>query len=189
MNDDQSKWNTKYSTAGEVIPQPPALFLSHCADMVLDMLPKQPSVLDLAAGEGRNALFLSSRGCIVDAVDISLEGLQRAKIRAEAQNLSLRPINADLDHFPMPESQYDLILNFFFLKRHLFPSIIKALKPGGLLMFETYTVHHQTLNKGRKMNPFFLLEPEELKHAFPMLEVLIYQEQDETARLLARKPL
>lgn len=189
MNDDRSKWNSKYSMRGEIMPQPPALFLSQCVDMVMEMLPQQPSVLDLAAGEGRNSIFLSNRGCIVDAVDISLEGLQRAKVRAKAQNLGLRSINADLDHFPMPESQYDLILNFFFLKRHLFPSIIKALKPGGLLMFETYTVHHQTLNRERKMNPLFLLEPKELKHAFPMLEELIYQEEGETARLLARKPL
>lgn len=188
MSDDRSKWNSKYSMRGEILPQPPAEFLSHCADMLLEMLPKQPSVLDLAAGEGRNALFLASHGCSVDAVDISQEGLQRAKVRAEAENLSLRPIIADLDHFPMPESQYDLILNFFFLKRELFPSIIKALKPGGLLMFETYTTHHQTLNKQRKMNPIFLLEPEELKDTFPMLEVIIYQEEGETARLLARKP-
>ncbi|MES0372084.1 MAG: class I SAM-dependent methyltransferase [Mariprofundaceae bacterium] len=188
MSDDRSKWNSKYSMRGEILPQPPADFLSHCADMLLEMLPKQPSVLDLAAGEGRNALFLASRGCNVDAVDISLEGLQRAKVRAEAQNLTLRPINADLDHFPMPESQYDLILNFFFLKRDLFPTIIKALKPGGLLMFETYTIKHQADNKGRNMNPLFLLKPEELKEAFPMFEVLVYQEQEATARLLARKP-
>jgi SAM-dependent methyltransferase len=95
----------------------------------------------------------------------------------------------DLDHFTVPSGFYELIINFFFLQRNLFDSMAQGLKPGGLLIFETYTTLHQHTNPERKMRPHFLLEPGELEHAFPTLDVLAYREEGETARLLARKPL
>lgn len=152
------------------------------------MLPAYARVLDLAAGEGRNSVYLAQRGYAVEAVDISWVGLMRARQRAAMAGVHVAAVAADLTAFPIPHERYDLILDFFFLDRRLFPAMVAALRPGGLLIFETYTTHHQQLQRKRCMRREFLLEPSELRHAFPMLETLDYGEEGVIARLLARKP-
>jgi SAM-dependent methyltransferase len=187
--DDRSKWDTKYLHASSAEDRLPAVFLENNIDFLEAAAPPGGRALDLAAGEGRNSLFLASHGFNVDAVDFSLQGLRRTRQSAEARSLKVRTVVVDLDHFTVPSNYYDLIINFFFLQRNLFDSMAEGLKPGGLLIFETYTTLHQQLNPERKMRRNFLLEPGELEHAFPMLEVLTYREERETARLLARRPL
>lgn len=186
---DRSRWDTKYLQISSEEERPPALFLEDSIDLVKASVPVGARVLDLAAGEGRNSLFLASHGFNVDAVDFSLEGLRRIRQRADGRSLKVQTMAVDLDHFTVPSGFYELIINFFFLQRNLFDSMAQGLKPGGLLIFETYTTLHQHTNPERKMRPHFLLEPGELEHAFPTLDVLAYREEGETARLLARKPL
>jgi len=85
--------------------------------------------------------------------------------------------------------QYDLVLVFFYLRRELFPALIAALKPGGFLLYKTYTVDQQCFS-GWPKHPSSLLQPNELQHAFQSLRVLHYQETSEnkgTAELVARK--
>jgi SAM-dependent methyltransferase len=185
---DRSRWDTKYLQTCSVNSQSPATFLEDSIDLLEACIPMGSRTLDLAAGEGRNSLFLASRGFRVDAVDFSLEGLRRIRQRAIIRNLTVQTVVADLDYFTVSPCCYDLIINFFFLQRNLFESMADGLRHGGLLIFETYTTLHQQLNPERRMRRNFLLEPGELEHAFPALEVLTYREEGETARLLARKP-
>jgi hypothetical protein len=91
----------------------------------------------------------------------------------------------DLGH-----EQYDLVLVFFYLQRELFPAIFAALRPGGWLIYKTYTTRQRQLGGGPQ-NPDYLLKPGELQHAFQSMNVLRYQEQVAsiaTAELVARKP-
>ena len=183
----REKWNGKYGDARcKASMHPPEFLISH-ADEVLPMLPEQPRALDLAAGAGRNSIFLAERGCHVLAVDFALEGLRRCVRRATMRGLHIQAISADLKTFVFPTYRYDLLINFFFLQREIFPAMVNALNPGGLLLFETYTSHYQAVHKGRSMRREYLLEPGELRTSFPGLTTVFYEETTTTDRLIAQK--
>ena len=119
--------------------------------------------LDLAGGTGRHAIFLAERGWNVTLLDVSDVGLDRARAEAAKRGLSLELRNEDATVASMGREQFDLILVFFFLQRELFPAIYSALRPGGLLIYRTYTVEHPRLSKGRgPQHPMHLLKSNEL---------------------------
>ena len=85
--------------------------------------------------------------------------------------------------------QYELILVFYFLRRELFPAIARALKPGGVLIYRTYTLDRMKV-PGGPSDPKYLLQPSELLRAFSTLRVLHYHEMvtgKAAAELVARK--
>ncbi len=119
---------------------------------------RMPKGLDLACGPGRNTLFLAEQGWQMTGVDISEEAVGLAQTRAHQCGLDghLAYVVADLDQWqPQPEA-YDLITCFFFLDRALWPAIRSALRPGGLLIMETFNSHRRD-----SFPSDFLLEPEE----------------------------
>jgi len=183
------KWNDKYRNSNRAeAMRPPEFLISH-ADEVLRIISDHPQVLDLAAGAGRNSVFLAERGCRVLAVDFALEGLRNCMRQAAMRGLQVQAIAADLKTFAFPADRYDLLVNFFFLQREIFPAMINALNPGGILIFETYTSHHQTVHKGRSMRREYLLEPGELQASFPGLITVFHEETAVTDRLIAQKPM
>ena len=123
---DRVKWNAKYRQHD--YPQEPSA-------IVRDFYHMAPgrSALDLAAGAGRNSVFLAEQGFSVDAVDVADAGLALFA----GSHPRLRPICADLDAFDIPRRRYDLIVNVLYVNRRLFPQIQDGLKPGGLLLFES----------------------------------------------------
>lgn len=141
--------------------------------------------LDMAAGRGANSLFMAQRGYRVEAVDWSLERLMAARSQALRRGLRLNLVVADLTAHFFPRERYDVVLCFRYLERRIFPAMARALKPGGVLVFETFTLAH------RKSRPDFrvsyCLEPGEPLHAFPELHVAMYRElpAQDTASLLA----
>lgn len=87
------------------------------------------------------------------------------------------------------KEQYDLVVAFYFLRRELFPAIARALKPGGTLIYRTYTVDRMKV-PGGPSDPRYLLQPGELLHSFPGMRVLHYHEMLQgkaAAELVARK--
>jgi SAM-dependent methyltransferase len=109
---------------------------------------------------------------------------------AVPQPSGIRLIQANLEELRLPEASFSLILCFHYLQRALFPQIARALRPGGLLLFETYT-RAQLDCPGGPRNPAFLLEPGELRNAFPELRTLFYRELHAgqgIASLVAEKP-
>ena len=175
----------------------PSPFLRH----QLSRLPPG-KVLDVATGKGRHAHFLATKGFSVHAVDRNREALEFLNARTqEMGGLSITTECLDLesdDHNPpnLGTEIYDVILVFFYLYRPIFPNLVKALKPGGVILYETFLIenHLQRQHPGRKE---FCLEPNELLHLFPDAHILHYDEGDHrgsssldrafTARLLARK--
>jgi SAM-dependent methyltransferase len=151
--------------------------------------------LDVACGDGRNTLYLARQHFAVDAVDIALAGLMRAKREAYRQGLSACFIQADLDSFPLPVDRYDVVVNVRYLNRHLLPALKKTVREGGMVVFETFLREQAEL--GHPRNPDFLLERGELGLAFNDFDVLAYEEglfQTEKdgaflARVLARRPV
>ncbi len=160
--DDRERWNKKYNEGflGEKKPSDLLLHYYHLA--------KVGKALDLAAGLGRNSLFLAEKGFLVDAVDISDHAIEKLKTLHE----NINPIHADLKTFrPQPDS-YDLIVNINFLERNLFPYIKESLKKDGVLIFETFLEGSPSKNKD------FLLRKNELLHSFILLEIIFYQEKE-----------
>lgn len=149
-----------------------------------------PAALDLACGSGRNAVDLALRGFDVTAVDILPDALEKAQDLAKRAGVTLRTMPIDLE-FPgaLDELQADLIVVVRYLERTLFRPIENALRPGGFLVYETFTADQAAL--GHPRNPRFLLRHDELRHAFPALKTLSYQEGffegAHLARLVARR--
>ena len=164
MQKDREKWNKRYQT--ESHSEDPSPIVKQYF-----RLAPEGRALDIAAGIGRNALFLAKQGFEVDAVDISDKGLAGLSGR----HPNLHPICANLDIFDIPENRYSLILNIRFLNRRLFPYIQEGLKPGGILIFETYLDGPEESDGGTFCRDY-LLRPNELLHAFLFLKILFYEE-------------
>ena len=95
--------------------------------------------LDLAAGAGRNALYLAEHGWDVTAVDGSPVAIDLLLGRARERNLLMDAIDAkvaDLEagEFEVPPQSFNLVLSCYFLQRSLIPVMKSALTPGGLLI-------------------------------------------------------
>lgn len=120
-------------------------------------------VLDVASGRGRHALLLASAGFDVTALDRDPESLAHVARMADRLQWPVRTIALDLETFPAPSIEpggFDVILVFRYLFRPLFPSLARALAPGGRIVYETFLKAQATV--GHPRNPRFLLEPGEL---------------------------
>jgi SAM-dependent methyltransferase len=189
-HDEKAHWDTRYREKPGSWTEPDE-FLTQAYAAFLSTSPSG-SALDLAGGAGRNALFLLRRGWRVKLLDISEVGLQLAREKAEAEGLSsnmtaeLVDLNTILD---LGSADYDLVMVFNFLRRELFPALAAALKPGGLLVYKTYTTARQDFGSGPS-DRRYLLEPNELREAFSSLNILHYREiipGKSSAELVAQK--
>jgi len=183
---DKEKWDAKYRATADLAGREPCPWLADHANL----LDGQGKALDIAMGEGRNTLFAASLGYEAWGVDVSEVGISRAEALARENNLTIHTRITDLDHYNIEENTYDLILCFYFLNRRLFEGIRKGLKPGGILIFKTFTVDYLKYSGFKRE---WVLEKNELREAFSGLKILDYQEVDEpeneiaSAALVARK--
>ena len=154
-------------------------------------------VLDLACGRGRHALAAAELGARSLAIDRDETALRALQAEAERRGLRVASLCSDLETpygIPVKPASCGAILVFRFLFRPLAPEISAALAPGGLLLYETFTVAQRALGSGPR-RAGFLLEPGELRALFPDLEPLEHWEglsdgppPAYLARLAARKP-
>ena len=166
-NEGKDRWDEKHAASNEEAE--PSAFLKFVLEQ--GAWPLTPGLaLDVAAGKGRNAAFLSAKGFDVEGIDVSEVALDAARRRAPRAMF----IQGDLDELELGADRYDLILNFNFLSRALIPKIKKALKPGGHIVFETYLIDQRTL--GHPQNPDYLLLHNELLDLFRGFRVLFYRE-------------
>jgi SAM-dependent methyltransferase len=171
MKEDQRRWDEKYREKKPDLNQGGNTILKK----YLRILPKGKA-LDLAAGEGRNALFLAENGFEAEAVDISPIAISRVRKSAKVRRAKIKAVVADLDTYRIPPAEYDVIVNFYFLDRRLIPRIKKGLKKGGMVVFETYTDEQKKLGTGGPGQDKYLLKPNELLRLFRGFHVLFYRE-------------
>ena len=105
----------------------------------LELLPRGLA-LDVAAGTGRHSLLLARAGFKVLAIDYAEAALRTLQSIARGEKLSIWPLLAELENFPLPRSRFDTILNTNFLDRALLPCLIDALRPGGALLVDTFLI-------------------------------------------------
>ncbi|MFQ5481144.1 MAG: class I SAM-dependent methyltransferase [Nitrospinaceae bacterium] len=175
---DKGKWDEKYREDPCPAGREPVAWLMANAFY----LTGSGKALDLAMGEGRNAIYAAGLGYEVLGVDISEVGVAQARTLASQKNLSMETLVVDLDDWPLPEDSFDLVMCFYFLDRRLFAPIRRAVRPGGLVLFETFTGEHQ---KHSGLRREWTLEPNELLREFSGFRVLHYQEKDQEEKAVA----
>jgi tellurite methyltransferase len=195
-NPERDRWNRKFAQGSNVSEVPDAFFIEAYQEYVDPLLGETSGrmALDLASGAGRHGLWLAERAWHVTLADISGEALDLARRRGAGRNLAVEFQECDLTTVHSAQatgwaSRFDLILVFFYLQRDLFPVLVDALKPGGLLIYRTYTTLQQRFGSG-PTNPAHLLDPGELRAAFPPLSLLFYREtvrERGVAELIAQK--
>jgi len=187
---DAARWDERYrQNAEQWLRRPPHLLVRQFAPL----LPPHGLALDVAAGTAASGLFLAERGLHVIALDISLTALRLAQQRARQANVPLSLAVMDLSDPWLPDRHFDVILNFYYLSRPLLQRYRQALKPGGLLFFETYL-------KDPLHTSEHYLEAGELQRAFADWEIIVSYEGPRRghreayatrriAQMVARKPL
>lgn len=192
-NATQTKWDAIYQHK-DIASQAPAQVLLNNTHL-LPQTPK-PQALEIACGLAGNSFLLAEKGFSVDAWDISSVVIE--KIQANpAFSKQIKPLACDVTEQAILANHYDLVIVSRFLERTLIPRIIKGLKPGGLIFYQTYIK-----DKASPIGPTssrFLLEKNELLHLFSSLCLVSYREEAtigdlklgfrNEALLISQKPL
>ncbi len=187
---DAARWDHRYTADGRQwqkrAPRQLLLDFAH-------LLPEPGLALDAAAGVALHGLFLAERGWHVIALDVSEVGLRLARQMAEERGVWLDTAVYDLTSPWLPPNTFDVILNFRFLERDTFPVYRRALKPNGLLFFETFLKTQPDVDY-----PHHYLDPGELRDAFREFDILHSQiiennkcdngKGKTVEQLIARKP-
>ncbi len=126
--EDRARWEERYRAGSHAESLPDPLL-----ERALAFAPPRGRALDVACGRGRHAIALAQRGYDVDAIDISPEGLASARERAGP--LRIRWIEADLDGWQPPQAAYAVVVCVDFTEERLFPRLLGALAPGGILVY------------------------------------------------------
>ncbi len=163
MIEDKERWNERYKE------KPFRTWVEPLLKKYIDVA-NVGYALDIACGEGRNAHFLAEKGFEVDAVDISDYALSQVK-----EDPRIHKIEADLDFYSLQKNKYDLVLNINYLNRRFFHQIKEALKPKGVVIFETFIIAHGDFDNPQ--NPEYLLRKNELLHAFIDTDIIYYEER------------
>jgi len=169
---------------------PPSAFIARSSAFLAGLLGRGARALDVAAGGGRHSRTLAADGFLVTAIDIRLDALAELTGSARRAGLQLSAVCADLTEYPLPASKFDLIVVSRYLDRLRLPTLIDALAPGGVLLYETFTERQLQHRRGPRSRAH-LLAPGELRMLVRGFEVLFDEEVTETdalARIVARKP-
>jgi len=149
---DKERWDEKHSQ--NMMPQTPIKLVSDYAKLA-----SGTQALDIACGNGRHSKYLASLDFEVDALDISSVAIE------QLQNIPhIHAKQVDFDTYMLEKNKYDLIVCTYFLERKLFPQMIEALKPNGIILMETF-LHHED-NERTPSNPTFRLNEGELEAYF-----------------------
>ena len=155
-----------------------------------EMLPPGRA-LDLGCGPGRHALYLALLGWQVTAVDSSAVAIGLLRSQAAGLAIDARLANLERGQFAILPNTYQLICDFHYLQRDLFPQIREGVHPGGIFTGAIHLVQEGCTET--PCNPDFLLQPGELRSLFDGWKVLFYSEGGEPrrsrriARIIARR--
>ncbi len=171
----ENKWDKRYSKSTQAGDA--CWVLSNN----LHLLPAEGKSLDLACGLGANALHLAEQGLQSYAWDSSSVALEKLSLFAEQQSLTVHTEQRDIEQQPPEPESFDVIVVSQFLYRPIFPALIKALKPNGLIFYQTF--HRNKIDQHGPSNPEYLLASNELLQLLPSLELVFYREDGSTGNL------
>ena len=145
--------------------------ISNWVKYCLEKLPcENGQVLDLACGKGRHSIYLSNLGYNVLSVDIDEHKLNCFN----GKLIKKKVIDVEnINNWPLEKKNFNVIIVTNFLNRKIFPSIIKSIKKGGYLIYETFSEGHQKI--GRPTNPKYILKPRELLRLSNKMQLVAYE--------------
>jgi len=168
--DVKKKWDAIYGGEGQA---------GEAARVLLEnshLLPASGRALEAACGRGSNALMLARLGLQTDAWDISVVAIESLQVEAERQGLTTIQGEArDIMQQPPPADSYDVIVVSHFLERGLIPLLINALRPHGLLFYQTFT--RSRVSERGPSNPDYRLADNELLELCAGMRILVYREE------------
>lgn len=173
----RAKWDQRHGAA-DVLPEPPLVLREY--EHLLPAPGPSPAfqrgeALDLACGLGAGALWLARRRYHVSAWDLSPVAMRRLSTLARERRLPVVASVRNLISAPPPPEHFDLILVAHFLDRGLCPAIARALRPGGLLFYQTFS--REAVSDRGPPNPAYRLGPNELLDLFRGLVVRAYRDE------------
>ncbi len=173
-------WKGEVETGPATVAGPSSWLVAHTS-----LVPPGARTLDVACGRGRHALLLADAGFMVRAID--RDAARMKQLGALARRLRL-PLNAEVVDLESGDvdlgvEEWGLVIVFHYLHRPLFPALVRALRPGGVLLYETFT--REQAQHGSPSNPDFLLEPGELPRLVAPLEVIRQREGEYDGRHVA----
>ncbi len=137
---------------------------------------KGSQVIDVAMGMGRDAIYLARKGYFVVGIEKSQEAIKLAQETIRKEGPMFYPVRGDVSMIPIKAGSADCITVFYFLLKEAVPNILDLLRPGGLLIYETYLKRQNNLGLERKMNPAYLLDDGELLRYLKGFDLLFYEE-------------
>lgn len=133
--------------------------------------------LDIAAGEGRNAVWLAGRGWQVTAVDFSAAGLDKGRQLAASRGVSVDWVHADVRSYQPSAGAFELVLIAYLQMpaaeiTGVLRGAASALSPGGTLLVVGHDVDNLTEGAGGPQDPAVLYTPELITRPLDGLTVL-----------------
>ncbi|EQC44698.1 bifunctional 2-polyprenyl-6-hydroxyphenol methylase/3-demethylubiquinol 3-O-methyltransferase UbiG [Bacteriovorax sp. Seq25_V] len=180
-------WDKKFAQNNYVYGKAPAKFLAKNYDFI----PNGSRVLDIGMGEGRNAVFLATKGYKVTGIDISNVAIKKARMLAREFGVRIDTVHKSVNDYDVPNGSIDAIICFYYVDREIVKKLMDWLKPGGVLVFEGYTLKEKEMN-GMKEKDSYLLKNDELLTLFPKFNILKYEQplhrSEFTASIIVQKP-
>lgn len=195
-------WDERYADPEYVYGREPNDFLVQQAHHI----PPGAPVLCVADGEGRNSVWLAAQGHAVTAVDVSAQGLRKARALAAERRVALDTVRADLSQWDLGEARWGAIASIFLhlplkARADLHARCLRALKPGGVFLYEAYGRGQLGRDSGGPADPALLPQLDELLAEFPGADVLwrfagprelgegrLHRGQAEVVQLVLRRP-
>ncbi len=170
-------WDQRYDTDQYIYGTKPNDFLA----AQIDALPSAGKVLCLADGEGRNGVFLASRGHRVTSVDASAVGLNKARQLAASMDVEIETIVADLAQFDLGQGRWDAIVSIYChlppsLRQQVHAAAVQALAPGGVMLLEAYTPAQLQYRTGGPPVEALMMTADGLRQEFEGLDFEILHE-------------
>ena len=175
------RWNGRFAAEGFVFGTSPNVFLASQAPR----LARGMRALCVADGEGRNSVWLARQGLEVTAFDFSPVGLAKAKKFAERAGVKIDYRLSTTENWNWDERQYDVVAAIFFQfaappeRKRIFEGIVRALKPGGLLILQGYGPGQLKYGTGGPKKIENLYTEELLRQSFAALEILHLASHDD----------
>lgn len=164
-------WDDRYRDAPLAAPTPAAVLRDN-----LHLLPAHGQALDLACGRGGNALLLAQQGLQVDAWDLSPVAITQLQASVSQRQLDIVAVVRDVVTQPPSALGYDVIVVSYFLERALASALMAALRPGGLLFYQTFG--SERIDGRGPRNPAYRLEAGEMLRLFANLTPCLYREEN-----------
>ena len=173
----QAMWDERFRVEEPVYGTRPNLYLERHAPR----LKSGSKVLVPGDGYGRNGQWLARQGFAVHTVDLSPVGVERSRKAAEAAGLAMTIEQADLSEWKWPVGEFDAVAAIFLhlpreLSKKINPAMLRALRPGGILIFEAFTPEQIKFQTGGPKDPDLLYTANLLRRDFAGAEVLDLEE-------------